>query len=345
MKKRILTIGAAIFVTVSTATVIWGHSARPARGGVAQKSTADWIVAGAGRVEPESEDIKLGAELSGKLKAVYVEEGDRVKEGQLLAELENADYHAQVASAQAAVHEMEAQLRKVVNGARREERREALSTVEQARAVMNNAQSEMMRRQKLYEAGVISREEAEQYAKEYEVAKAKFQEVSEHHKLVDETAREEDHDIATANLLAARARLEQAQAMLAKTYVRSPIDGTVLRKQHRLGESVSNGSTVPDPIVTIGATDRLRVRVDVDEADVSKLTVGQRAYVTADAYGDQKFWGHIVRIGQELGRKNVRTDEPTERVDMKILETMIELDGSEKLPIGLRVNTFIVPRS
>ncbi|ABF43021.1 secretion protein HlyD [Candidatus Koribacter versatilis Ellin345] len=345
MKKRIFTIGAAILVTASTATVIWGHSARQARESVVQKNTADWIVAGAGRVEPESEDIKLGAELSGKLKSVYVEEGDRVKQGQLLAELENADYHAQVASAQAEVHETEAQLRKVVNGARREERREALSTVEQARAVMNNSESEMLRRQKLYEAGVISREEAEQYAKEYDVAKAKFQEVSEHHKLVDETAREEDRDIATANLLAARARLEQAQAMLAKTFVRSPIEGTVLRKHHRLGESVSNGSTVPDPIVTIGATERLRVRVDVDEADVSKLTVGQKAYVTADAYGDKRFRGHIVRIGQELGRKNVRTDEPTERVDMKILETMIELDGGDELPIGLRVNTFIVPKS
>lgn len=343
MKKRLFTIAAIIAVAVSTATVIWGHSARPSVKSVA--TPQDWIVAGAGRVEPESEDIKLGAELSGKLKSVSVEEGDHVKRGQLLAELENADYHAQVASAQAEVHETEAQLRKVVNGARREERREAFSNVEQARAVMNNAETEMHRREKLFAAGVISREEADQFAKEYDVAKAKYQEMAEHHKLVDESAREEDRDMAQANLSAARARLEQAEAMLAKTYVRSPIDGTVLRKHHRLGESVSNGSTVPDPIVTIGATNLLRVRVDVDEADVSKLTLGQRAYITADAYGDKKFWGHVVRIGQELGRKNVRTDEPTERVDMKILETMIALDGADRLPIGLRVNTFIVPKS
>ena len=50
----------------------------------------------------------------------------------------------------------------------------------------------------------------------------------------------------------------------------------------------------------------------------------------------------MVRIGQELGRKNVRTDEPTERVDNKILETLLELDNGIELPVGLRVNAFIV---
>jgi hypothetical protein len=84
------------------------------------------------------------------------------------------------------------------------------------------------------------------------------------------------------------------------------------------------------------------VRVDVDETDVSKISLGQRAYVTADAYSDRKFWGHVVRIGQELGRKNVRTDEPTEHVDTKILETLIQLDNGADLPIGLRVDAFII---
>ena len=116
----------------------------------------------------------------------------------------------------------------------------------------------------------------------------------------------------------------------------------MLRKHHREGESVSNSTSAPDPIFTIGDKSALRVRVDVDEADVSKLSMGQRAYVTADAYGDQRFPGHVVRIGEELGRKNVRTDEPTERVDMKILETLVELDKGVELPIGLRVNAYIV---
>ena len=123
--------------------------------------------------------------------------------------------------------------------------------------------------------------------------------------------------MAEANLHRVRAKLDEARALLAKTYIRAPIDGVILRKDHRAGESVSNGSTNPDPVFAMRDNRALRVRVDVDEAEVSKLCLGQKAYVTADAYGDRKYRGHVVRIGQELGRKNVRTDEPTERVDSK----------------------------
>jgi HlyD family secretion protein len=232
MQRRIFTIAAIALAAVSTATMIWAHAARTPRAS-AKPMTKDWIVAGAGRVEPESEDIKLGAELSGKLKAVYVEEGDHVVKGQLLAELENTDYRAQIASARAELEQREAELRKVLNGARREERREAYSSVEQTQAVMLNAETEMQRRQKLFAAGVISREEAEQYAKEYDVAKAKYQESVEHHKLVDEAAREEDRSIAEANLSAARARLEQAEALYAKTFLRSP------NRRNRIAQAAS----------------------------------------------------------------------------------------------------------
>jgi HlyD family secretion protein len=51
----------------------------------------------------------------------------------------------------------------------------------------------------------------------------------------------------------------------------------------------------------------------------------------------------VVRVGQQLGPKNVRTDEPTEKVDTKILETLVELDPGAQLPDGLRVDAFIVP--
>src|SRR5271166_5598847 len=124
------------------------------------------LIAGPGRVEPYSEDIKIGSELSGRLKSVFVEEGDAIHRGQVLAELENADYRAQVESAKANMAAKEAVERKVINGARRQEREEAWSSVDEARAVMENAQSELHRRQALFAAGVVSREEMERYARE-----------------------------------------------------------------------------------------------------------------------------------------------------------------------------------
>jgi len=277
------------------------------------------------------------------LKSVLVEEGDAIHRRQVLAQLENADYLAEVESAKASVVAKEAALRKVINGARRQERNEAWSSVDEAKAVMENAQSESHRREELYAAGVVSREELDRYASEADVATAKYEAAVQQHLLVDDHAREEDRSLAEADLQLAKAQLEEAQARYEKTFIRSPIDGSVLRKHHRSGESVSNSSTVPDPVLTIGDRKTLRVRVDVDETDVSKVRAGQRAYVTADAFGKQKFWGYVVRVGQQLGPKNVRTDEPTERVDTKILETLVELDPGAQLPDGLRVDAFIVP--
>ena len=83
------------------------------------------------------------------------------------------------------------------------------------------------------------------------------------------------------------------------------------------------------------------MRLDVDEADVARLRVGEAALVTAEAYGTQRFTGHVIRVGRILGKKNVRTDEPSERVDTKILETLIELDRGQKLPLGLRVDAYV----
>jgi HlyD family secretion protein len=147
---------------------------------------------------------------------------------------------------------------------------------------------------------------------------------------------------AKADAQLAQAQLDESRAKYEKTFLRSPINGIALRRFHRAGESVTNSSTAPDPVFTLGNRDTLRVRVDVDETDIAKVRVGDRAYVTADAFGKKQFWGHIVRLGGELGKKNIRTDEPTERVDTKILETLVQLDDAPELPVGLRVDAFIV---
>lgn len=345
-RKSVLLIAVVAFTLTVSLVSVHSRAASNAKTVAAQPTTdpllVAGLVAGPGRVEPLSENIQIGSELSGKIKSVNVEEGDTVRKGQVLAVLQNDDYRAEVLSAEAQVLAKQATLRKVVNGARTQERSEALSTVRAAEAVMNNARAEMDRRQKLFDAGVISRDEFERYAREYDVARAQYQETVEHHSLVDDHAREEDRSLAEADLQLARAQLEQARARYEKTLIKSPIDGTVLRKHHRSGESVSNSSTVPDPILTVGDKEVLRVRMDVDETDVNKVRVGQKAYVTADAYGKQKFWGRVVRVGELLGPKNVRTDEPTEHVDRKILETLVELGTGVQLPVGLRVDSYVV---
>src|SRR5512143_459115 len=146
MKRRLITGSLIVVLGILTVTLVGAHSRSSKISEQAVRQPEAHLIAGPGRVEPHSEDIKLGAELSGKLKNILVEEGDQVTRGEVLAELENSDYRAQVSSAEAEVQQREAELRKVINGARLAERREAMSNVNEAEAVMNNARSEMERR-------------------------------------------------------------------------------------------------------------------------------------------------------------------------------------------------------
>jgi multidrug resistance efflux pump len=188
---------------------------------------------------------------------------------------------------------------------------------------------------------MISRDEAERYERVYQVAQAEYERATQEFSLVDADAREEDRQRAEAAVASAEAQLAEARAYLEKTYIRSPLDGVLLRKFPHPGESVS--TQFDSPIVTLADDSRLRVRLDVDEVDVARLGVGQPAFVTAKAYGNQRFTGHIIRVGRILGKKNVRTEEPSERVDTKILETLVELDARQKLPLGLRVDAYVEP--
>jgi HlyD family secretion protein len=327
----------AILSAVVLLTRFHERTAKAAPNSVASTSE---LIAAPGRVEAVSEEIRVSSELSGRLKSVSVEEGDRVRKNEVLAQIENEDYVARVAGAEALLAQRQAELLRLVNGARTQERRAAEAARQAAQAVLDNSQRETERRHNLADRNMISRDEAERYERAYRVAQAEYERASQEFSLVDAAARDDDRQRAEAAVDSARAQLAEARAYLEKTYILSPIDGVILRKFRHAGESVS--TQFDSPIVTLADDSSLRVRIDVDETDVSRLRVGQPAYVTAEAYGPQKFTGHIYRVGRILGKKNVRTDEPSERVDTKILETLVQLDPGQPLPLGLRVDSYIV---
>jgi HlyD family secretion protein len=331
----ILVAGSVVLVRGRSQSV----AAATAAAATASRNSDSALIAAPGRVEAISEEIRVSSELSGRLKTVNVEESDRVRRGQVLAELENDEYKARVATAEAELGQREADLRRTVNGARDQERREAHAAMQSAKAVLDNAKSEAERRRGLAGRNIISRDEAERYERAYQVARAQYDQAAQHFSLIDAAAREEDRAHAEAAVASARAQLAESRAYLEKSYIRAPINGVILRKLRHSGESVS--TQFDSPVVTMADDSVLRVRLDVDETDVAKLRLGQHAYVTAEAYGSQKFCGHVIRVGRVLGRKNVRTDEPSEHVDTKILETLVELDAGQQLPLGLRVDSFV----
>lgn len=303
-----------------------------------EKPKLGGFVVAAGRVEPYGEEVKVGAELDGKLERVLVEEGDEVRAGQVLAVLRNADFAARVATARATLAERQAYLERMANGARNEEKLEAQALLREAEAQLATARAERERRRGLLDRGAVSRSEYDFADRDAATAQARVDAAQQRLALVERQTRVEDLKRAQAEVAHAEATIEEAQAALDKTYIRSPLNGRVLRKYKKTGESVTAGETA---VLSLGDFRSLRVRVDVDERDVAKLRLGQPAWVRAEAYGERKFTGKVVEIGQALGRKNVRTDEPSERVDTKILETLVELDAGQTLPVGLRVDTWL----
>lgn len=325
------------------------------------------IIAAPGIVEAASEEIEVGSEIAGKLKRVLVEEGETVIKGQTIAVVENGDFQTAVDTARAQIKTLKAAQEtararllqtqadrvRIANGSRTEERLEARAGYEQTLPNVENSRREFERSKKLHETGDVSSEEMERAATAYENARKQANTMREKFNVVNADARRDDLARADAAIRFAEsqvreydaqigeaaARVREAEARLEKSIIRSPIAGVILRKRLKDGESVSPESQTG--IVTIADTSALRVRVDLDETDVALIGENQMAYVTADAFGAQKFSARVLKIGQILGRKNFRTERPTEKVDTKILEVLLELEPNQKLPLGLRVDAFI----
>jgi HlyD family secretion protein len=306
--------------------------------GIVRVSIDSGIVAAPGRVEPRSEEIVLSSEISGRITRIHVSDGDQVTAGQIVAELDNSVYLARVAEAEAFAQQKEAELRRVTNGAHEQERRQALAAVNEAEVAVKNTGAELARREALSKSGFTSDEQVQKLQAAHMTAKARLDAARSRHALLTTPTREEDVSRARADLALAQARLEEARAQLQRTLVRSPINGTVLRRFRKAGEVVSEIRDTS--ILSVGDVSALRVRADVDEADIGRVMVGAKVQVKADAFGDQKFPGRVVRVGQTLGRKNFVSETPGERVDTKVLEVVVELDAPGPLMPGLRVDVF-----
>jgi ABC exporter DevB family membrane fusion protein len=331
----VVILGGAVvsqFVREPTPTPVTGAT-RPLVGG-------DYLVAAPGRVEPTSEEITVGSPINGLLKQVLVKEGDHVAANQVVALLDIDQYKAQISQGEAELKWREDELRRLLNGARPEERAVAQAALDEADAQMKTAGSELERRRPLVKQGNISQEVFDRTEEAYTVARKRREAAAQRFNLINGPPRDEDVAIAKAQIELARAKRDYAQAQLEQATIRSPIEGTILRIPRHAGEIVS---VLTDPVImTIGDVSRLRVRAEVDEADIGKLQIGMPAYVTAEAYGDQRFPGRLVRKGRMLGKKNVLTDDPREHVDAKILEVLIDIEKAGDLLPGLRVNAFML---
>jgi multidrug resistance efflux pump len=285
--------------------------AEPAQSPPSAPATSRPYVAGTGVIEPASELIEIGAELPGTVDRVFVAAGDRVPAGAPLFSVDSRDARAAVGAAQARL----ARLRVSADAAR-------------------TALSVARRQFALYEAAgdprAVSRQEIITSQGNVDTAAAQLA-------------------VAEAQVREAAAELESARVTLERHMVRAPRAATVLQVRTRPGEYAPagpQGSGNQDPLVTMGVTNPLHVRIDVDENEIERVAVGGEAMISPKGAAGQQVLARFVRAEPLIVPKRSLTNASTERVDVRVLQLVYALPADARgYFIGQQVDGFVPAKS
>jgi len=286
MKKKFLWGGAVIAValTVSAFTVFNGkgetlvevQSASVARETVVQKVNAT------GRIQPKTQ-IRISADVSSKIMALHVEEGDWVEEGQLLVELDRERYDAAVESAQANVRSSQANAKLVLQNKLKTEKD------------YNRAKDLVARN--LESISVLDSVEAA-----YQVEVARYQAALEQVEQV-------------------RAMLKRAEDDLSKTIIYAPMSGTISDLNKEQGEIAIGSQFQEDVILIVADLNAMEALVNVDENDIVNITIGQQATVEVDALFGQTLSGTVYEIANSANLNDQGTTNQKTEFEVKIAIT------------------------
>ncbi len=303
-----------------------------------QPPPPDGTVSGPGVVEPAAPETRVGVAVAGTIATIAVREGERVEAGAVIAELTSTIEQAQLEAAEADVEAARAQLDRAVRGSRGDDVRAAIADAEAATARAELSRGVASRVATAAQAGGATADELDRAQRQAEADASAARAADARRAAVLAGSRREDIRLARAQLVAAEARRDQARGARERLIVRAPIAGEILQLKFRAGEYYQPGS---EPLAVLGDTSRLTVRMDVDERDVGRVALGAAVTVRANAFPGRELAGHVVELGRRMGRKNVRTDEPAERNDTKILEVVISIDDPSGLVVGQRVTCYV----
>jgi multidrug resistance efflux pump len=335
-----MTVRAVVFLLVMSA-LVWQTACMQRPAADAGTTRPPDQFSAQGRVEGLSDPVEVSAGISGRIERVLVGEGDVVAAGALIAELDCGPLRAEAEHRQADLAVARANQTRLHRGARTEEREEALARVRAAEGRAERALLDQQRAERLFKTDrVISKAEFDQAREASAVADADLAAARQRAAVVLADPLPEEAARAQALVDAATQAILETKAKLSQCSVKAPIAGVVLRRHVEPGERLDAFTRAP--LVTLGDVNGHRVRIEVDERDVGRVRVGQTITIRADALGDQKVRGRIVRIGRLMGRKKVFSGEPQDKYDRDVLEAIAELDTppDRQLPIGLRVTAY-----
>ena len=281
-------------------------------------------------------EVDLGFRVSGRIAAIAVDEGAKVKAGQLLASLDTATLDSRIAEADARVAQAEAQLAKLRNGNRAQDSAQARARVAAAAAAARDAERDYARRQPLVEPGAISRDLWEQTVATRDKARADLVQAQQALSLLVAGSRREDIEAAAADVRSAVASKRGAATDLSDTRLLASVNGTVVTRAREPGAIVQPGETV----LTLAIERPMRVRAYVAEPDLARISPGMAVLVTADG-NPRTYHGTIGYISPraEFTPKSVETENL--RTDLVYQLRIIVSDPDDALRQGQPVSVAV----
>lgn len=254
----------------------------------------------------EIREVQLGFRVGGRISKLYVDEGDRVVPGQVLAELDTRPLDDRLAGAAARLDAASAAAQRDANGSRPQEVGEARAAVAAAEARLIEARRQFERRQALVDKGFISKADVQTSEAGVAAAEASLSAARNSLSLAEEGVRAEDRAASEASRNAAFAERRSVQTDLSDARIIAAEHGQVLTRARELGAIVQPGQTV----LTVALTQPVRVRAYIAEPDLSKIRPGMAVTVSVD--GSDKRWpariGYIAAVA-EFTPKTVQTEQ------------------------------------
>lgn len=300
------------------------------------------LIVCSGRVETVRGEIDVTPQIAGTLAEVCITDGAAVRRGQILAVLEGGREAAEVQGAEAALAVARARLTQLRAGPGKEEIDQALNEV---RAVQAQLDAEVRSNARSSGLLVASAESVEDFdRRQYRVRQLRSQRDSlrKRYEALRRGALPQDVEVARAEVALAAARLTRARVEDSYRTLRAPADGTVLEVYRHAGDSVT--TMQPSPVLRLAAAGTVRVRLEVDEADVPRLRAGLTG--TFSTRGTPSPAGRLVvkTIIPTFGPKRLFNPDTSARLDTRILDVLCEpQDSRVPLYLGQRVTARFAP--
>ena len=305
IRKLLLPALAAIGVMFAIYSVVTAQRQVPPAQPVTEPAQPQYAsyVAGAGIVEASTENIAVGTFVPGVVSEMYVKVGDQAKAGAPLFKVDDRDLQAELEVRKAAA-------------------KSAAANVATANATLADVKNQLELWQAVTDSRAVSKDELDRKRFAVQIQEAKLAQ-------------------AQADLQSAEAQIKSTLIEMDRRVVKAPVDGELLQVKVRLGEYAPAGS-LAQPLMLMGNTKTLHVRVDVDENDAWRVRADAAATGYVRGNRDINSGLRFVRIEPYVIPKRSLTGDSTERVDTRVLQVLYAFDGG-KLPIyvGQQMDVFV----